>query len=46
MGPMMVIVREMKPKEEREMEELFSQHPYKEGCEENEDLDAIFQDTD
>ena len=46
MGPMMVIVREMKPKEEREMEELFSQHPYKEGWEENEDLNAIFQDAD
>ena len=45
-GEMMIIVREMKPKEDRELEELFSQHPYAPGWEEDEDLDELFEDPE
>ena len=46
MGPMMVIIRELKPKEHREMDQLFSQHPYKDNWEDNEDMDELFDDPE
>ena len=45
-GPLMTVVRELEPKEHRAIDELFSQNPYKEDWENDEDLDELFEDPE
>ena len=42
MGLMMILVRELGPKEEKEMNEIFATHPYYKGWENNDNMDDLF----